>query len=241
MNSRSFLRPPKHRLAQPFGQVDLADQLAVGSVAAHAVLGGIAPAHAAPDVAVHVAAQAVGHAGGEIGEHAAVPQAGRHPPRKPGYAPGRHARCRCRRCRAVLRPARNTCRSAARNRPRRLWRRRCAGSSAIDVARQFGLCLVAFIGAVDAVAGIGEPDRAVARHHDVVRRIQRFALVTVEQHGDAAVVLGAGDAAGVVLAGDQPAFAIAGVAVGVVRRARGTPTGGRPPPASASCGCSGCR
>ena len=53
--------------------VDLADEVAVGSVAAHPVLLRVAPAHGAPDIAVDVAAHAVGVAGLEIlGEDPAV-------------------------------------------------------------------------------------------------------------------------------------------------------------------------
>src|SRR5258707_2208719 len=45
------------------GQMDLADEIAVRRVAAHAVLLGVRPAHAAPDIAVDVGAHAVGEAG----------------------------------------------------------------------------------------------------------------------------------------------------------------------------------
>src|SRR6266567_435902 len=54
-------------------QVDLADQLAGRRVTAHAVLLGIGPAHAAPDIAVDIGAHAVGESGREIlGEHLVV-------------------------------------------------------------------------------------------------------------------------------------------------------------------------
>ena len=86
----------------------------------------------------------------------------------------------------------------------------------VDVGRQLGPVGVAFVFAVDAVARIGEPDRAVAGDHDVVRGVQRLALEAVDQDGDAAVELGARHPPGVVLAGDEAPLAIAGVAVGVV-------------------------
>src|SRR5262249_60124048 len=48
--------------------------------------------------------------------------------------------------------------------------------------------------------------------------IERLAVELVDQHRDGAVIFGAGDAARIVLAGDEAALAVAGVAVGVVRR-----------------------
>src|SRR5439155_19401387 len=55
--------------------VDLADEVAVGSVAADPVLLRVAPSHGAPDVAVDVAPHAVAVAGLEIlGEDPAVPE-----------------------------------------------------------------------------------------------------------------------------------------------------------------------
>ena len=65
---------------------------------------------------------------------------------------------------------------------------------------------------------VGEPDRVVRLHHDVVRRVERLALVFVGQHRDRAVDLGARHTPRVVLAGDEPALAVAGVAVRVVGR-----------------------
>src|ERR1700674_5028649 len=54
-------------------QVDLADQFAARRVTARAVLLGIGPAHAAPDIAVDVGSHAVGEARREIlGEHLIV-------------------------------------------------------------------------------------------------------------------------------------------------------------------------
>ena len=99
----------------------------------------------------------------------------------------------------------------------------------------------AFPVAGDAERRVGEPDAAVARADDVVGRVQALALVAVGQHGDAAVVFGARDAPRQVLAGQQPALAVARVAVGVVRRLRGTRSSRRCIRPSAGCGCWGCR
>ena len=79
--------------------------------------------------------------------------------------------------------------------------------------------LVAFIVAVDSVGRVGEPDRAVRPHHDVVRRIQALALEPVGDDGHRTVVLGAADAPPAVLAGDEAALPVHGVAVRIVRRA----------------------
>src|SRR6202011_228083 len=53
---------------------------------------------------------------------------------------------------------------------------------------------------------------------DIVRRIELLAVVVVDEHGDGAVMLGARDAPRIVLAADKPAFAVARVAVAVIRR-----------------------
>src|SRR5262249_7196264 len=74
-----------------------------------------------------------------------------------------------------------------------------------------------FVGTVDPVARIGEPDAAIARDGNIVWRVQRFALEPVDQHGDRAVEFSACDTLRIMLAGNQPALVIAGIAVGVVR------------------------
>src|SRR5262249_33874434 len=56
----------------------------------------------------------------------------------------------------------------------------------------------------------------IGMHDDVVWGVESLALEAVDQHGDAAVVLGAGHASSAVLTGDQPALVIASVAVAVV-------------------------
>src|SRR6516165_2621669 len=63
----------KAQIGAGLRQVDLSDEIAVRRVAAHAVLLGIGPTHAAPNIAVDVGTHAVGKAGCEIlGEHLSV-------------------------------------------------------------------------------------------------------------------------------------------------------------------------
>src|SRR5688572_21996620 len=73
-----------------------------------------------------------------------------------------------------------------------------------------------FVVRIDAVGRIGEPDRVVGLHDDVVRAVEALTLEALGQYGDGAVVLGAHDAPQAVLTRDEPALAIDSVAVGVV-------------------------
>ena len=77
---------------------------------------------------------------------------------------------------------------------------------------------MAEIVAAGAGAVVAEPDRIVGFDDDIVGAGQPLALEAVGQHGDRAVIFGAGQVLRVVLAGDEPALAVAGVAVGIVRR-----------------------
>src|SRR4030081_2399306 len=77
---------------------------------------------------------------------------------------------------------------------------------------------MALVIAQNAVAGVGEPDRVVSGHHDVVRRIELLAVEAVEDGRDSAVVLGARDTPGVMLAAEQPPLPVPGIAVRIVRR-----------------------
>src|SRR5258708_13795836 len=88
----------------------------------------------------------------------------------------------------------------------------------VHVGRQLLLGHVALIVGGDARGRVREPDRTVGFDHDVVRRIERLAVEFVDQHRDGAVIFGARHPPGVVLAGDEAALAVAGVAVGIVRR-----------------------
>src|SRR5262249_46064530 len=61
---------------------------------------------------------------------------------------------------------------------------------------------------------IGEIDRAIGFHHDIVGKIEREALEARRQHGDGAVVLLAHDAAGRRFPGHPPALHVPPEAVG---------------------------
>src|SRR5262249_60586771 len=81
--------------------------------------------------------------------------------------------------------------------------------------------LVSLVVAVDAIAGIGEPDRAVGLLHDVVGAVEALAVIVAGQHGDRAIVLPAGDPPRPVLAADQASLPVHGVAVGIAGRGPG--------------------
>src|SRR6476659_8924923 len=73
------------------------------------------------------------------------------------------------------------------------------------------------------VPGVGEPERPVGLHADVVRAVQLLALVVRGQHlaaGALAVRVHADERAGRVLANDQPAVRVEGHPVALVTRAR---------------------
>src|SRR5262249_14911341 len=93
------------------------------------------------------------------------------------------------------------------------------GRDAVDVAGA-GLAgrLVPLIVAVDAIAGIGEPDRAAGPLHDVVGAVAALAVIAAGQHGHRAIVLGAGNLPCPVLAADQSPLPVRGVAVGSAGR-----------------------
>src|SRR5204863_9179864 len=68
------------------------------------------------------------------------------------------------------------------------------------------------------VRWIREPVAAVRMRNDVVRRVERLAVVLVSDDRHRAVVLVANDAPGEVLARELTALEVEGVAVAVVRR-----------------------
>ena len=69
--------------------------------------------------------------------------------------------------------------------------------------------------AVDAIAGIGEPDRPVGTLDDVVGAVEPPAVVVRRHDGDTAVVLGADDSAVPVLTRHHTSGPVEGSAVGV--------------------------
>src|SRR4051794_20520366 len=199
-------------------QVDLADQVPARRVAADPVLPRVGPPHAAPDVALRVDPHPVGKAGREVlGEDLVVREL------VAVHVEDAHIRAP-----AVRDPAVDDVEPPLVGRERDPVRlveavgdhRRPPGARVepVDVGRQLEFGLVALVVAEDAVARVGEPDRAVGGHHHVVRRVQPLALEAVDEDGDRAVGLGAGHPPRVVLAGDEPALAVARVAVRVVRR-----------------------
>src|SRR5205807_9462950 len=78
----------------------------------------------------------------------------------------------------------------------------------VHLWRQLELHTMAFVIAEIAEIRIGEPDRAIRRHDNIIGRVERFALEFVDQDRDAAVMFGARDAPRTVLAGDQAALPI---------------------------------
>ena len=78
---------------------------------------------------------------------------------------------------------------------------------------------MALVVTVDAVGGIGEPDRAVRFDDHVVGRVQLLALIPVGEHADRSVMLDPATPASTMLAGDEPSLAVSRMAV--VKAARG--------------------
>jgi hypothetical protein len=63
-----------------------------------------------------------------------------------------------------------------------------------------------FVRGQDAIARIGEPDRAIRMDHDIVGRVERLAVPLVGQHGDRAIGLVAHHAPVQMLAGKLAAL-----------------------------------
>src|SRR5262249_53858661 len=84
---------------------------------------------------------------------------------------------------------------------------------AINVCRQFLRLDDSRVVAGDAVDWIGEPDRVVGRHYNVIRRIEAFAFKLVDQGRDRAIVFGSAHAPAGMFASEQPTLSVAGQAV----------------------------
>src|SRR6202171_870014 len=211
------------QVGDSFRYVDLAEQIAVFSVAAHAVLFRITPTHGAPDAPFGVTAHPVGNAGlGHFRKDFAV----RH-------LSGPHIQVEHADMRRVVRPVRK---AGVEDIELLLVRRQ--GNAVglheviddnldvtsfrihpVDVMLSlFRLGFDALIIAANAVDGIGEPDRTVGSDNRVVRRVQLLAIVLVRDDSDRAVEFGPGDPSAAVFASDQASFPINGVAVRVHRR-----------------------
>src|SRR5882724_11938046 len=205
-----------------FRYVDLAEQIAVSSVAAHAVLVGIAPTHGAPETPGGVTAQPVGNAGlGYFRKDFAV----RH-------LSGRHIQVEHADMRRVVRPGRE---AGVADIELLLVRREAKAvglheviDDNLDVTRfriypvDVFLFLLrvgfdALIITADAVGWIGEIDRIIGSDNHVVRRVQFLAIVLVGDDGDRTVEFGPGDPSAAVFASEQASLPINGVAVRVHR------------------------
>ena len=81
------------------------------------------------------------------------------------------------------------------------------------------LCRKSLVAAHDSVRRVGEPYAAIRMHHDIVRRIQRLAVVLISDYGHAAIVLVAHHAPSGMLACQLTTFEIECIAVAVARRA----------------------
>src|SRR5580704_10632465 len=210
------------QVGDSFRYVDFAEQIAVRSVAAHAVLVRIAPTHGAPNTPGGVTAYPVGNAGlGHVRKDFVVPHLS-HLNIQVEHADMRR----------VIRPVRET---GIDDIELLLVRREGNAVGLHEVIDDnpdvtgfrvdpvdvvlflLRLGFDALIIAADAVDGIGEPDRTVGSDNRVVRRVQFLAIVLVGDDGDRAVQFGPGDPSAAMLARDQASFPINGVAVRVHR------------------------
>src|SRR5215475_2557842 len=88
--------------------------------------------------------------------------------------------------------------------------------NAIDSFLEREFPLGAFVVHEAPIARISEPDATVGMDDHVIWGVERFALITICQHGDAAIILGARHPAWAMLARDEAPLPVAGVAVGVI-------------------------
>ena len=93
---------------------------------------------------------------------------------------------------------------------------RAFGAPAVDAAEiERERTRYADILAYAAERRVAEIDRAVGLNDDIVGTVEPLAVITVGEHREGTVVLGAGDAAVSLLATDQPPRAVHGVTVGI--------------------------
>ena len=154
-------------------------------------------------------------------EHPAVAQRRRSRRRRTrGYAApdSRRTGCRSRRCKGAARRARSTARSGPSKSSATTLSAPGARVQPVDPGRLLLLLLASLVVGLNAVGRIGEPDRPVGLHDDVVGRVQALALEAVGEHRHFAVEFGAQDAAVVMRAGDQTTLAVARLAVGKAGR-----------------------
>src|SRR5215471_10784420 len=206
-----------------FGYVDLAEQIAVSSVAAHAILLRIAPTDGAPYTPGGVGAHPVGNAGlGHFRKDLAV---------RDFSGPNVHVEHAD--MRRVVRPVREAGIDDVElllvgREGDAVWFHEVIDNNLdisgfridpVDVVLFLLLCgLDALVIAADAVGWIGKPDRTIGSDNRIVRRVQPFAIVLVGDDRDRAVEFGSRDPPAAMFASDQASFPINGVAVRVHRR-----------------------
>lgn len=222
-------RPPKVRFAVLLGELDFADHFALRVEHMDAV------ERAGIDIAPLVEPHSIGEAGVDDREDALV-------------GDGLAVRCdieRIDRVRLiVIIGARSLDRAAVDDVENFLVRRKRDAVGHLEVARDNSELFRGGIVAVDivrelgflrelerAVAGIGEPHGAVGFHHEVVRGIQRLAVVGTRECLHAAVMVRDGNAAAGGLGGEQARLEVGGLAIGDAGRMaendRLAPGGGR--------------
>ena len=86
-----------------------------------------------------------------------------------------------------------------------------------EAAAQLRVGLVALVVVKDPVRRIGEPDRAVGRHDDVIRGVEPLALEAIHDRRPRPVRLVARHAPRAVLAGKDPRVLVERVAVREIR------------------------
>lgn len=87
---------------------------------------------------------------------------------------------------------------------------------AVDGFLEKEFALEALVIADAPVAGIGEPDAAIWMNDHIVGSVEGFAIKLLGEDGDGAIAFVADHAPGAVFAGNLSAFAIEGIAVAVV-------------------------
>src|SRR6478736_2352404 len=193
------LHAAETQVGDSFRYVDLAEQIAVRSVASHAVLARITPTRGAPNTPGGVTAHPIGNAGlGHFGKDSAV----RH-------LSGPNIHVEHADVRRVVRPVREAGVDVelllVRREDNAVGLYEVIGDN-LDVTRfridpvdvtlfLLGLGFDALIKAADSVDRIGEPDRTIGSDDRVVRRVQLLAIVVVGDDGDRAVEFGPGDSA----------------------------------------------
>src|SRR5215831_10967311 len=203
------LAPAETQVRAALGQHDLTDAITIGGKDVHAVKTLTAPTSSRPDIASAIGANTVRHPLHPLKDHAgksaAVPQALAIHDIPDGDLAGM--------IRIVCYPrvddvefliVRGETEAVGFRQRVGDERERCSmGIDAIDSLLEREFPLGAFVVHEAPIARISEPDATVGMHDHVVWGIERFALITIRQHGDAAVILGASQPARTMLARDE--------------------------------------